>query len=71
MNISIVKGDVYGIELNLFSYDPIDYEVHQWDWISIKLLVKVLVPVYVVGLEIGRDRASIGILNCFLSVFYN
>lgn len=64
-------NDVYGIEVSILSYDPIDYEVHLWDWISIKFLAKVFIPVYVFGVEIGRDRISVGALNCFLSVFYN
>ena len=64
-------NDIFGIEVSIFTYDPIDYEVHEWDWISIKLLVKILIPIYVFGFEAGRDRVSIGALNCFASVFYN
>jgi hypothetical protein len=65
------QNKVYGIEMSFFSFDHLDYEVHSWDFISIKLLVKIFVPVYVFGFEAGRDRTSIGVLNCFLSVFYN
>lgn len=61
----------WGIELSLFSYDPMDFEVHRWEWISFKVLLRFFgLMIFLVGLDISKDRSCIGLLNCYLAVFY-
>lgn len=61
----------FGIELTLFSVDPIDFEVHHWEWISFKVLINLFgLMVHVIGIDISEGRSCIGLLNCYLAVFY-
>ncbi len=72
MFFQLDKNGNLGIEISLLSTDPIDFEIHEWDYLGLKILLKIFsLYIYIVGLEVGKDRSSIGILNCFISVFYN
>ena len=62
---------LWGIELTLFDSDPIDMEVGSWEIVAAKALVKLFgLNIVVAALEISDSRATIGLLNCFLSVFW-
>ncbi len=64
-------NDRFGIELRLFSYDPIDYEFHMRSLFSIKILVKALgLSIYLLGAEVAKDYSGITIFNCGLAIFY-
>ena len=68
---SFGKAQIFGIELSLFSIDPMDFETHPWEWFSIKLLFKMFgLWVHLFGLDISKDRTCIGLFNCYLAVFY-
>ncbi len=55
---------IYGVELSLLKTDIIDFEILSFEWVSFKILFKVF------GLDISKDRTCIGVLNCFVAVFY-
>lgn len=62
---------IYGIELSLLKTDIVDFEILDFEWISFKMLIKFFgIWLYLLGLDISKDRTSIGLLNCFLAVFY-
>lgn len=49
--------------------DAMDHETHEWNWLSIKLLLKFFgLWVYVIGLEIGSEMVSFGVLNFFVAL---
>lgn len=61
----------FGIELSILTVDPMDFEVQHWEIVSFKVLLNLFgFMVYVVGLDISEGRSCIGILNCYLAVFY-
>lgn len=62
---------LWGIELSLFRFDPINMEVGSWELIAAKALVKLFdLNIVLASLEISDTRATIGALNCFLTVFW-
>lgn len=64
-------NDRYGIEMSVFKTDIIDYETHQFDVFSFKVLFRLFgFNVYVVGLEINDSRTTVGLLSSFFTVFY-
>lgn len=70
-NYSFGSNDRFGIEVGLFSNDPIDYEVHSWAFLSLKLQLKLFgLYIYLFGIEIARDFSGVALLNCHIAVFY-
>ncbi len=61
----------FGIELSLFKVDPADFVVNHWEIVSFKVLLNLFgLMVCIAGLDIAEGRSCIGILNCYLAVFY-
>lgn len=62
----------FGIELSLFKVDPADFVVNHWEFISFKVLLNLFgLMVCIVGLDIAEGRSCVGLLNCYLAVFYD
>lgn len=62
---------LYGVELSLFSSDPIDMEIGSWEIVAAKVLVKLFgLNLVVAALEISDSRMTVSALNCQLSVFW-
>ena len=62
---------LWGVELTLFSLDPIDMEIGSWEIVAAKVLVKFFgLNIVVAALEISDSRATISFLNCHFSVFW-
>lgn len=63
---------LYGIELSLFSFDPLlDMSIGSWEIVAIKAIAQFFgFSTVLVSLEISDTRATVGFLNCFLSVFW-
>lgn len=63
--------DLYCVEISFFQPDPMDFEVHAWEEAAFKIIIALFsLRVVLISLEITRDRASVGLLNCYLSVFW-
>jgi hypothetical protein len=62
---------IYGIELSLFDLDHLDMAINDWEIIGAKIAIKIFgCNLIIAGLEISDGRASICVLNCFLTVFW-
>lgn len=62
---------LYGVELSLFRLDLIDMEIGPWEIVAIKAAIKIFgFNLVLASLEVADTRATIGFLNCFLTVFW-
>lgn len=62
---------LYGIELSLFRLDSLDMEIGPWELVGVKGAVRFFgINIVLACLEISDTRATIGLLNCFLTVFW-
>lgn len=62
---------IYGIELGIFNFDSIDMAIGSWEIIAAKVCIKIFgLNLVLLSLEISDTRASLGVLNCFLSAFW-
>ena len=68
---SFGKNQIYGIELSLFRADVLDFEILSFEWVSLKIVIKLFgLYVHLVGLDISKDRVCVGLMNCYLAVYY-
>lgn len=62
---------LWGVELSVFDFDPIDMEIGSWEIVAAKAIVKFFgLNIVMIGLEISDSRMTISLLNCHLSVFW-
>ena len=62
---------IYGVELSAFRIDELDFEQGSWEIVSLKLQFKLFgLRVNAFSLDVSDTRTSLGILNCYLSVFW-
>ena len=62
---------IWGVELMLFDFDPLDMELGSWEIIAFKALVKLFgLNVVLAAVEISGYRATVSLLNCHLSIFW-
>lgn len=62
---------LYGIELSLFNLDPLDMGIGHWEIVAAKAAIKIFgFNLVLASLEVADTRATVGILNCFLTVFW-
>ncbi len=71
IDINFGPNKMYGIELGIFNFDPIDMAIGSWEIIAAKVCIKFFGLNFVLfSLEISDTRVSLGVLNCFLSAFW-
>ena len=67
---------LWGIELSLFEFDPIDMEIGSWEIIAVKAIVKLFnIGIVLASLEVSSNYISnyisIGFLNCHATIFWD
>jgi hypothetical protein len=65
--------NLYGIEVSFppTAIDELDMAINSWELIGAKAMVKIQnFQLILLSLEISDSRASLGALNCFLTVFW-
>lgn len=70
MTISKYYG-LYGIELSLFRLDSLDMQIGSWEIIAAKIAIRFFgFNLILLALEIADTRATVGLFNCWLTVFW-